>query len=88
MDTSFLGYGWVQIILIGFCAGLLARFILPGKQKIGLIMTTILGICGAIVASWLVDVLSIPVGSQWMRFAAAVVGSVGLLAIFNSLKHK
>lgn len=88
MDLSFLGYGWLQILLLGFVAGLLARWIFPGRQKLGLILTTLLGMAGAICASWILDTFDISVGGRWMRFAAAVGGAVGLLALVQALKGK
>jgi len=88
MDLSFLGHGWVQVLLLGFVAGLLARWILPGRQRLGLILTTLLGMAGAICASWLLDIFDISVGGAWLRFAAAVVGAVGLLALVGALKNK
>jgi len=88
MDLSFLGYGWLQILLLGFVAGLLARWIFPGRQKLGLILTTLLGMAGAICASWVLDTFDISVGGRWMRFAAAAGGAVGLLALVQALKGK
>lgn len=88
MDLSFLGHGWVQVLLLGFIAGLLARWIFPGKQKMGLIFTTLLGMAGAICASWLLDTFDVTVGGRWLRFAAAVAGALGLLALVRALKGK
>ncbi len=88
MDLSFLGHGWLQVLLLGFVAGLLARWIFPGKQKLGLILTTILGMAGAICASWLLDAFDVSVGGQWLRFGAAVAGAIGLLALVRALKGK
>ncbi|MBS3958910.1 MAG: GlsB/YeaQ/YmgE family stress response membrane protein [Xanthomonadaceae bacterium] len=88
MDFSFLGHGWVQVLLLGFLAGLLARWILPGRQKMGLILTTLLGMAGAICASWLLDTFDITIGGPWMRFAAAVGGAIGLLALVQALRNK
>lgn len=88
MDLSFLGYGWLQILLLGFFAGLLARWIFPGRQKLGLILTTLLGMAGAICAAWVLDTFDITVGGRWLRFAAAVGGAVGLLALVRALKGK
>jgi uncharacterized membrane protein YeaQ/YmgE (transglycosylase-associated protein family) len=88
MDLSFLGYGWLQILLLGFVAGLLARWIFPGRQKLGLILTTLLGMAGAICAAWVLDTFDITVGGRWLRFAAAVGGAVGLLALVQALKGK
>lgn len=88
MDLSFLGHGWFHVLVLGFVAGLLARWILPGRQKLGLILTTLLGMAGAICAAWLLDVFDITVGGQWLRFAAAVGGALALLALVSALKGK
>jgi uncharacterized membrane protein YeaQ/YmgE (transglycosylase-associated protein family) len=39
-------------VLRGFIIGLLARLIMPGKLNIGLIMTTVLGVVGGLIGSW------------------------------------
>ena len=39
--------GIISMIIVGFIVGLLARAIMPGDQKLGFIMTTLLGIVGA-----------------------------------------
>ncbi|WP_156355584.1 GlsB/YeaQ/YmgE family stress response membrane protein, partial [Achromobacter sp. 2789STDY5608615] len=43
----------IIMIIVGFIVGLLARAIMPGDQNMGIIMTTILGIVGAVVAGFL-----------------------------------
>lgn len=42
--------GLIVTIIVGFIVGLIARAIMPGNQSMGLIMTTILGIVGALLA--------------------------------------
>jgi uncharacterized membrane protein YeaQ/YmgE (transglycosylase-associated protein family) len=44
--------GIVVLIIIGFIAGLLARAIVPGKQSMGLLATTLLGILGSFLGGW------------------------------------
>jgi uncharacterized membrane protein YeaQ/YmgE (transglycosylase-associated protein family) len=43
---------WLYIILIGFVVGLLARLLKPGRDSMGIIFTTLLGIAGALLAGW------------------------------------
>ena len=43
----------IIMIIVGFIVGLIARAIMPGDQNMGIIMTTILGIIGAVVAGFL-----------------------------------
>ena len=48
-----MGGGIIQMIVVGLIVGLLARAIMPGDQKLGLILTTLLGIAGSAVANFL-----------------------------------
>jgi uncharacterized membrane protein YeaQ/YmgE (transglycosylase-associated protein family) len=43
---------WLITIVVGFIVGLIARALMPGDQKLGIIMTSILGIVGALAAGW------------------------------------
>ena len=48
-----MGGGIIQMIVVGLIVGLLARAIMPGDQKLGLILTTLLGIAGSAVANFI-----------------------------------
>ena len=50
--------GLIAFIVFGFIVGLLARALLPGRQKLGLIMTTGLGIAGSFVGGFLVSLFT------------------------------
>src|SRR3546814_12289345 len=50
MEGLFGSGDWLYIILIGVIVGVLARLLKPGKDSIGLILTTLLGIAGALLA--------------------------------------
>jgi len=72
--------GWV---VFGFLAGLIARAILPGKQGMGFIKTTLLGIAGSFMGGFLASVLR---GGNWhllqpSGFIGAIVGAIALLMI-------
>ena len=45
--------GWLTWIALGLVVGVLAKVIMPGKDPGGLVMTTILGIAGAVVGGWI-----------------------------------
>jgi len=45
--------GIISMIVVGFIVGLIARAIMPGEQKFGIILTVILGIVGSLVAGYL-----------------------------------
>ena len=42
--------GWIVTIIVGFIVGVLAKFLHPGKDNLGFIMTTLLGIGGSVLA--------------------------------------
>ena len=69
-------------IIVGFIAGLLARAILPGADPMGWVLTTVLGIAGAIIAGFVGRALGwYETGSTGPGIIAAVIGAIILLAI-------
>jgi uncharacterized membrane protein YeaQ/YmgE (transglycosylase-associated protein family) len=78
--------GIVWIIVIGFLAGLVARFLSPGPNKpSGFILTTVLGIVGAFVATFLGQLVGWYRPYQGAGFIGATVGAVIVLFIWNRL---
>ena len=76
---------WIWWIVIGAIAGALAKFIMPGRDGGGIIMTIILGIIGAFVGGWLAtNVLGIGVGGSFLiPIVVATIGAVVVLFIYN-----
>jgi uncharacterized membrane protein YeaQ/YmgE (transglycosylase-associated protein family) len=78
----------IWVIVIGFVAGLLARFIMPGKDPGGFIFTTLLGIAGALVATFLGRLIGwYPAGAS-AGFIAAIAGAVIVLFLYRVIKKK
>jgi uncharacterized membrane protein YeaQ/YmgE (transglycosylase-associated protein family) len=76
--------GIIWTIIIGFLAGVVAKFIMPGSNEpSGFIMTTILGIVGAFVASFLGQALGWYTAGEGAGFIGAVVGAIVVLAIYG-----
>ncbi len=76
--------GIVWTIIIGFVAGVIAKFITPGSNEpSGFILTTILGIVGAFVASWLGQALGWYQPGEGAGLIGAVVGAVIVLVIWG-----
>ena len=74
----------IWTIIIGFLAGLVAKFIMPGdNEPSGFIMTTILGIVGAFVASYLGQALGWYTAGEGAGFIGAVVGAIILLLVYG-----
>ena len=76
---------WIYVIVIGFIAGLIAKFILPGPNNpSGFILTTILGIVGSVVANFIaVKIGWITDRSEGGFLLSGIVGAVILLAIYH-----
>lgn len=77
----------VFTIAIGFIVGLIARFVLPGKDPLGIIMTTVVGVVGAIGASFGGQTLGLYAQGQPAGFLASVVGAVILLLILRKVRN-
>ena len=79
----------IWTIIIGFLAGFVAKFIMPGdNEPSGFIMTTILGIVGAFVASFLGQALGWYKAGEGAGFIGAVVGAIILLLIYGFVAGK
>ncbi len=79
-------------IVLGLVAGLIAKAIMPGAERIGLILTTVLGVVGAILGGFLATALGFgdPIDeffdiSTWI---AAVVGALIILFLWNAIGNR
>ncbi|MGW0751117.1 GlsB/YeaQ/YmgE family stress response membrane protein [Streptomyces sp. NPDC002587] len=79
--------GIIAWILIGLCAGLIAKAIMPGKDPGGIIITMLIGIAGGLLGGWLGKVIfgvdSIDGFFDLSTWIAAIIGSVILLALYR-----
>ena len=76
--------GIIWTIIIGFVAGVIAKFIMPGpNEPAGFIMTTILGIVGAFVATFLGQALGWYGPGQGAGLIGAVVGAIIVLLVYG-----
>lgn len=73
-------------ILIGLLAGALAKWIMPGKDPGGLIVTTLLGIVGAVVATYLGQFLGVYHAGEGAGFIGAVVGAILVLWLYRRFR--
>jgi uncharacterized membrane protein YeaQ/YmgE (transglycosylase-associated protein family) len=78
--------GIIWTIIIGFVAGLIAKWIMPGKNEpSGFILTTILGIIGAVLATYLGQALGWYRADEGAGFIGAVVGAIIVLFIYGMI---
>lgn len=76
--------GIIWTIIIGFVAGVIAKFLMPGdNEPSGFILTTVLGIVGAFVATWLGQALGWYRAGEGAGLIGSVVGAIIILAIYG-----
>ncbi len=74
--------GIVAWIVFGFVVGLIARAIVPGRQGMGLVMTTLLGIAGSLIGGIVASALAGGgAGFQPSGFIGSIIGAIVLLVI-------
>ena len=81
--------GW---IVLGFLAGLIAKAIMPGGERVGVILTTVLGVGGALLGGFIATALGLgdPIDeffdlSTWV---AAIVGALIILYLWNAIRAR
>ncbi len=79
---------WLYIIFIGFIVGLLARFLKPGNDGMGIILTILLGIAGAVLASFIGQQMGWYAPGQAAGFIGALIGAIVILVIISLLRGK
>jgi uncharacterized membrane protein YeaQ/YmgE (transglycosylase-associated protein family) len=81
--------GIIWTIIIGFVAGVIAKLIMPGpNEPSGFILTTILGIVGAFLATFLGQAIGWYRADEGAGFIGAVVGAIIVLAIWGMIQSR
>ena len=78
--------GIIGTIIVGLLVGAIARFVLPGEQKLGWIMTCLLGIGGSLAAGFVGQALGWYQAGQGAGWIGSIVGAVVLLFAYSKLK--
>ena len=74
-ERSILGW-----LLIGLVAGILGKWIMPGRDPGGIVVTVLVGIAGALLAGFVAESAGISLHGGWATYAAATGGAIVLLA--------
>ena len=80
--------GIIWAIIIGFVVGVIAKLIHPGKEGMGFILTTLLGIGGSLLATYGGQAIGLYEPGQAAGFIGALVGAIFLLVIFGLFRKK
>lgn len=78
-----MGFGDVLIMmLLGLVTGVVAKFLMPGRDPGGCIITMIIGIVGSFIGGFLANLIGIE-GGGFINFIFAVIGAVILLVLYR-----
>jgi uncharacterized membrane protein YeaQ/YmgE (transglycosylase-associated protein family) len=83
--------GLVEIIgtiVIGFIVGVIAKFITPGRDALGFILTTLVGIGGAFLATWAGQELGWYDPGETAGFLAAILGAIVILLLLRMVRRR
>jgi uncharacterized membrane protein YeaQ/YmgE (transglycosylase-associated protein family) len=77
---------WLYVFIIGLIVGIIAKFLMPGKDPGGFIITAIIGIVGAFIATWIGQAIGWYAPGQSAGFIASIIGAIILLFIYRLIK--
>ena len=72
-------FGLITTIIVGFIVGVIAKFIMPGKENMGFIATTLLGIAGSLLATYLGQAIGWYEAGQGTGWIGSIVGAFVVL---------
>jgi uncharacterized membrane protein YeaQ/YmgE (transglycosylase-associated protein family) len=78
----------IWTIVIGFIAGLIARALMPGPNPMGFVLTTLLGIVGALVAGFLGRALGWYEVGEGAGLIASVIGAIVVLVVYGLVTRR
>jgi uncharacterized membrane protein YeaQ/YmgE (transglycosylase-associated protein family) len=78
----------VWTIVIGFVVGLLAKFVMPGRDPAGFFITAAIGIIGSLIATYGGRAIGIYHGDQTAGFFGAFIGAIILLILYRMFVRK
>jgi uncharacterized membrane protein YeaQ/YmgE (transglycosylase-associated protein family) len=81
-------FGLLTTIIIGFIVGVIAKLIMPGKENMGLIITTLLGIAGSLVATYAGQAVGWYEAGEGAGWIGSIVGAFLLLWIYQKFKSR
>jgi uncharacterized membrane protein YeaQ/YmgE (transglycosylase-associated protein family) len=74
---------WLWLFIIGLVVGIVAKFLMPGRDPGGFIITALLGIAGMFLGSWLAVMFGIRFAGQLGEFVIGVIGAIILLFVYR-----
>ena len=78
----------IWTLIIGLVAGIIAKLLMPGRDPGGFIITMLLGVAGAFLATWLGQAIGWYEAGEGAGFIGAVVGAVIILIIYRLIARR
>jgi uncharacterized membrane protein YeaQ/YmgE (transglycosylase-associated protein family) len=80
--------GIIWTLIIGLVAGIVAKFLMPGRDPGGFIITILLGVAGAFLATWIGQAVGWYQAGEGAGFIGAVVGAIILLIVYRLVRRR
>ncbi|MFM0056018.1 GlsB/YeaQ/YmgE family stress response membrane protein [Paraburkholderia phytofirmans] len=81
-------FSFIGTVIVGLVVGLIARAVKPGDDRMGLIMTIVLGIAGSLIAGYVGRALGWYQPGQAAGWIASVIGAIILLVIYGLVRRR
>jgi uncharacterized membrane protein YeaQ/YmgE (transglycosylase-associated protein family) len=81
-------FGLLVTIIVGFIVGVIAKLIMPGKENMGLIVTTLLGIAGSLAATYAGQAIGWYEAGEGAGWIGSIVGAFVLLWIYQKFTSR
>ena len=78
----------IWTMIIGFIVGLVARAVMPGKDKMGVVLTGVLGVAGAVIGSLVGRAVGLYAAGEPAGLLLSVLGAVVVLVLYRRLAPK
>ncbi|MGU7770662.1 GlsB/YeaQ/YmgE family stress response membrane protein [Burkholderia sp. MR1-5-21] len=79
---------FIETLVVRFIVGLLARALKPGDDKMGMLMTTVVGIAGSLIAGYVGRVAGWYAPGQGAGWIASIIGAIVLLVIVGAVRQR
>jgi uncharacterized membrane protein YeaQ/YmgE (transglycosylase-associated protein family) len=81
-------FGLLMTIIVGFIVGVIAKLVMPGKENMGFVVTTLLGIAGSFLATYLGQAVGWYQAGKGAGWISSIVGAFLLLWIYQKFKSR
>jgi len=81
-------FSFIGMLIVGFIVGLIARAIKPGDDKLGWIMTIVLGVAGSLIAGYVGRAAGWYAPGEPVGWIASIIGAIVLLVIYGMIKKR